>query len=339
MLEISRLSKRFGSLQALDSLSFAVGDRELVGFVGVNGVGKSTAMRIIMGVLAPDAGAVRWDGVPLDADMRRRIGYMPEERGLYPRMRVGEQLTYLARLHGIEADAARRAGREWTERLGIAERRGEEVLRLSLGNQQRVQLAAALVGSPDLLILDEPFSGLDPVAVDVMSEVLRERAAAGVSTLFSSHQLDVVERLCDRVVIIRSGRLVAAGTIEELRATAEPRWRAVVEVDGSPGAAAGTARAMLAGVPGLRATAEPRAAGTRLELVAGGADEQRLLEAAGRLGRLRELGPVRRPLTEIFREALAAPAEAPGAETAAGTAEPTGGPAEAARTAETGREA
>lgn len=339
MLEISRLSKRFGSLQALDSLSFAVGDRELVGFVGVNGVGKSTAMRIIMGVLAPDAGAVRWDGVPLDADMRRRIGYMPEERGLYPRMRVGEQLTYLARLHGIEADAARRAGREWTERLGIAERRGEEVLRLSLGNQQRVQLAAALVGSPDLLILDEPFSGLDPVAVDVMSEVLRERAAAGVSTLFSSHQLDVVERLCDRVVIIRSGRLVAAGTIEELRATAEPRWRAVVEVDGSPGAAAGAARAMLAGVPGLRATAEPRAAGTRLELVAGGADEQRLLEAAGRLGRLRELGPVRRPLTEIFREALAAPAEAPGAETAAGTAEPTGGPAEAARTAETGREA
>ena len=339
MLEISRLSKRFGSLQALDSLSFAVGDRELVGFVGVNGVGKSTAMRIIMGVLAPDAGAVRWDGVPLDADMRRRIGYMPEERGLYPRMRVGEQLTYLARLHGIEADAARRAGREWTERLGIAERRGEEVLRLSLGNQQRVQLAAALVGSPDLLILDEPFSGLDPVAVDVMSEVLRERAAAGVSTLFSSHQLDVVERLCDRVVIIRSGRLVAAGTIEELRATAEPRWRAVVEVDGSPGAAAGAARAMLAGVPGLRATAEPRAAGTRLELVAGGADEQRLLEAAGRLGRLRELGPVRRPLTEIFREALAAPAEAPGAETAAGTAEPTGGPAEAARTAGTGREA
>ncbi|MCZ0857955.1 ATP-binding cassette domain-containing protein [Actinomyces israelii] len=339
MLEISRLSKRFGSLQALDSLSFAVGDRELVGFVGVNGAGKSTAMRIIMGVLAPDAGAVRWDGVPLDADMRRRIGYMPEERGLYPRMRVGEQLTYLARLHGIEADAARRAGREWTERLGIAERRGEEVLRLSLGNQQRVQLAAALVGSPDLLILDEPFSGLDPVAVDVMSEVLRERAAAGVSTLFSSHQLDVVERLCDRVVIIRSGRLVAAGTIEELRATAEPRWRAVVEVDGSPGAAAGAARAMLAGVLGLRATAEPRAAGTRLELVAGGADEQRLLEAAGRLGRLRELGPVRRPLTEIFREALAAPAESPGAETAAGTAEPTGGPAEAARTAVTGREA
>ena len=339
MLEISRLSKRFGSLQALDSLSFAVGDRELVGFVGVNGAGKSTAMRIIMGVLAPDAGAVRWDGVPLDADMRRRIGYMPEERGLYPRMRVGEQLTYLARLHGIDADAARRAGREWTERLGIAERHGEEVLRLSLGNQQRVQLAAALVGSPDLLILDEPFSGLDPVAIDVMSEVLRERAAAGVSTLFSSHQLDVVEHLCDRVVIIRSGRLVAAGTIEELRATAEPRWRAVVEVDGSPGAAAGAARAMLAGVPGLRATAEPRAAGTRLELVAGGADEQRLLEAAGRLGRLRELGPVRRPLTEIFREALAAPAEAPGTKTAAGTAEPTGGPAEAARTAETGREA
>ncbi|SHE26386.1 ABC transporter ATP-binding protein [Actinomyces glycerinitolerans] len=311
MLDIANLSKRFGSLQALDALSLRLGDGEIVGFVGANGAGKSTTMRIVMGVLTADAGSVTWDGAPVGAAERRRIGYMPEERGLYPKMKVGEQLTYLARLHGVTADAARRAGEQWTERLDIAARRDDEVQKLSLGNQQRVQLAAALVSDPDLLILDEPFSGLDPVAVDVMSQVLRERAAAGVPTLFSSHQLDVVQRLCDRVVIIREGRLVADGTVAELQAGAEPRWRAVVEVAGEPDAAVGAATAMLAGTPGVEASAEPIAEGARVTVVAGGPDEQRLLEAAQRLGRLRELGPVTRPLTEIFRDVLAAPTASP----------------------------
>ena len=309
MLKITHLSKRYGSLQALDSLSFDVGAHELVGFVGANGAGKSTTMRIIMGVLEGDSGTVTWDGAPVAAAARRRIGYMPEERGLYPKMKVGEQLTYLARLHGVEASSARRASDEWTERLSIEERRGDDVQKLSLGNQQRVQLAAALVGSPELLILDEPFSGLDPVAVDVMSEVLRERAEAGVPTLFSSHQLDIVEHLCDRVAIVRSGRLVAEGTTESLQAGAEPRWRAVIDVAGSPDAAQEAARAVLAGVPGLDVSGAPSETGTRLTLVAGGPDEQRLLRAAENLGRLRELGPVRRPLAEVFREALAAPAD------------------------------
>ena len=310
MLKITHLSKRYGSLQALDSLSFDVGAHELVGFVGANGAGKSTTMRIIMGVLEGDGGTVTWDGAPVDAAARRRIGYMPEERGLYPKMKVGDQLTYLARLHGADRAGAERATREWTERLGLAERRGDDVQKLSLGNQQRVQLAAALIGDPGLLILDEPFSGLDPVAVDVMSEVLRERAAAGVPALFSSHQLDVVERLCDRIVIIRSGRLVAAGTIEELRATAAPHWRVVVDVDAAPDEAAEAARAALAGAPDPQISVAPHGRGARLELVTGGADEQGLLQAVGRLGRpgrLRELGPVRHSLTEIFREALAAP--------------------------------
>ncbi|WP_136192292.1 ABC transporter ATP-binding protein [Actinomyces procaprae] len=311
MLDIANLSKRFGSLRALDDLSLRLGEGEIVGFVGANGAGKSTTMRIVMGVLTADAGSVTWDDAPVGAAERRRIGYMPEERGLYPKMKVGEQLTYLARLHGVAAAAARRASEQWTERLDIAARRDDEVQKLSLGNQQRVQLAAALVSDPDLLILDEPFSGLDPVAVDVMSQVLRERAAAGVPTLFSSHQLDVVQRLCDRVVIIREGRLVADGTVAELQAGAEPRWRAVVEVAGEPEAAVGAARAMLAGAPGVEASAEPIAAGARVTVVAGGPDEQRLLEAAQHLGRLRELGPVTRPLTEIFRDVLAAPAASP----------------------------
>ena len=297
MLELSRLSKRFGSLQALDDLSLSLDRGEIVGFVGSNGAGKSTTMRIVMGVLAADSGAVTWMGAPVDAAIRRTIGYMPEERGLYPRMKVAEQLVYLARLHGLSASAAKAAAERWTERLGLEGRRGDEVQSLSLGNQQRVQLAAALVSDPELLILDEPFSGLDPVAVDVMSQVLLERAAAGVPTLFSSHQLDVVERLCDRVVIIRSGRLVADGTIPELQATETPRWRVVVEqAAGSPPVQAASLN--------LPAPAVELDDAGRLVITAAGADEQALLSAAQRLGTVRELGPVRHRLTDIFREVL-----------------------------------
>ena len=297
MLELSGLSKRFGSLQALDDLSLSLNRGEIVGFVGSNGAGKSTTMRIVMGVLAADSGAVTWMGAPVDAAIRRTIGYMPEERGLYPRMKVAEQLVYLARLHGLSASAAKAAAERWTERLGLEGRRGDEVQSLSLGNQQRVQLAAALVSDPELLILDEPFSGLDPVAVDVMSQVLLERAAAGVPTLFSSHQLDVVERLCDRVVIIRSGRLVADGTIPELQATETPRWRVVVEQ------AAGSPPVEAASLNLPAPTVELDDAG-RLVITAAGADEQALLSAAQRLGTVRELGPVRHRLTEIFRDVL-----------------------------------
>ena len=305
MLTLSNLSKRFGSLQALDNLSLSLAGGEIVGFVGANGAGKSTTMRIVMGVLAADTGTVTWKGSPMDAAIRRSIGYMPEERGLYPRMKVVDQLIYLARLHGLSASAAKAAADRWTERLGLEERRGDEVQTLSLGNQQRVQLAAALVSDPELLILDEPFSGLDPVAVDVMSQVLLERASAGVPTLFSSHQLDVVERLCDRVVIIRSGRLVANGTIPELQATATPRWRVIVEPP--PDAAPLEAGAL----SGLNDPAVQIDGQGRLVVTAAGSDEQELLRAAQRLGTVRELGPVRHRLTDIFREVLTAP-DSPG---------------------------
>ena len=298
MLTLSNLSKRFGSLQALDRLSLSLEAGEIVGFVGANGAGKSTTMRIIMGVLAADHGTVTWKGSPVDAATRRAIGYMPEERGLYPRMKVAEQLVYLARLHGLSASAAKAAADRWTERLGLEGRRGDEVQSLSLGNQQRVQLAAALVSDPELLILDEPFSGLDPVAVDVMSQVLLERAAAGVPTLFSSHQLDVVERLCDRVVIIRSGRLVADGTVPELQATETPRWRVVVEppLDAAP---LETDSLSTLTAPDVQLDDQGR-----LVITAAGADEQVLLSTVQRLGTVRELGPVRHPLTEIFRDVL-----------------------------------
>lgn len=295
MLRIDHLTKSFGHLRALDDVSFTVAPGEIVGFVGANGAGKTTTMRITLGALATDAGTVTWQDRPLDLAQRRRIGYMPEERGLYPKMKVGDQLVYLARLHGATRAQAVRAMETWTERLDIATRRGDEVQRLSLGNQQRVQLAAALVIDPVLLVLDEPFSGLDPVAVDVMSSVLRDQADAGVPTLFSSHQLDVVERLCDRVVIIRGGRLVADGTVEELRATEPTRWRVVV--DASPEALAGLASSL----PG--AVMQPEPSGTAL--TCDDTDDQALLAAAQAVGAVREFGALRPSLTEIFREVVA----------------------------------
>ncbi len=169
----------------------------MFGFVGPNGAGKTTTMRIVLGVLEPDRGEVRWRGKPVDTGMRRRFGYMPEERGLYPKMRVRDQLVHFARLHGMSAAEAVAATDGWLERLGVAERARDRVEELSLGNQQRVQLAAALVHGPELLVLDEPFSGLDPVGVDVLSAVLRDLAGTGVPVIFSSHQLELVERLCE----------------------------------------------------------------------------------------------------------------------------------------------
>lgn len=216
-IEIRDLRKRFGEVQALDGMSFTVHDGEIYGFVGSNGAGKSTTMRIALGVLAADSGEVLLDGRPLDDDTRRRIGYMPEERGLYGKEKILDQLVFLAKLHGVDGAAAKQRGTELLEALGLGERLNDKLDDLSLGNQQRVQLAASLIHDPDVLILDEPFSGLDPVAVDVMSTMLTDRARQGVPVIFSSHQLDLVQRLCDRVGIVTRGRMVAEGTVAELR--------------------------------------------------------------------------------------------------------------------------
>ena len=224
-LEIRDLHKRFGDTQALDGMSFSVGDGELYGFVGSNGAGKSTTMRIALGVLEADSGEVLLDGIPLDDATRRRIGYMPEERGLYGKEKILDQLVFLAKLHGVDGAAAKKRGEELLGELGLGERLNDKLDDLSLGNQQRVQLAASLIHDPDILILDEPFSGLDPVAVDVMSTMLTARAANGVPVVFSSHQLDLVQRLCDRVGIVTRGRMVAEGTVDELRSQGPVRYK------------------------------------------------------------------------------------------------------------------
>ena len=286
--------RRYGDLVALQELSLQVAAGELFGFVGANGSGKTTTMRIVMGVLAADSGEVRWGGAPVTFETHRRFGYMPEERGLYPKMRVLEQLVYLAQLHGVEPAAAGRSAIAWLERLGLSERRNDEVQKLSRGNQQRVQLAAALVFEPELLVLDEPFAGLDPVAVDVMSEVLRDRANAGIPVIFSSHQLDIVERLCDRVGIIKAGQMVVTGTVTELRSSGPARYW----VDAPMAADDWTAR--LSGVKLVRRE------GTRTLLeLADGTDDQAVLRVALATGPVHEFRRDIPPLSELFRHVIA----------------------------------
>ncbi len=292
-LEIDGISKRFGDVIALRETTFDVRAGELFGFVGSNGAGKTTAMRIALGVLAADAGEVRFDGTPINLETRRRIGYMPEERGLYPRMKVGDQLVYLARLHGLSTSDAKRSMAEWTERLGVAARRDDEVQKLSLGNQQRVQLAAALIHDPTILVLDEPFSGLDPLAVEVMSKVLLDKAADGIPVVFSSHQLELVERLCHRVGIIRNGQMVEVGSVDELRSGGTVEM--VVE---APNSGAGWAD----GLTGI--TVRDQQGGRTVLELGDGADDQAILQAALATGPVTEFSRRRPSLTELYRSVV-----------------------------------
>jgi ABC-2 type transport system ATP-binding protein len=208
MLAIHSVHRRFGSLVALDDVSFSLARGEAVGFIGRNGAGKTTTMRVILGLLSADSGSVLWDEKPIARRDRTGIGYMPEERGLYAKMAVRDQLEYFAQLSGCTRTDAVLNVKTLLDQLGVTARASDRLERLSLGNQQRVQLAAALVGNPKLLVLDEPFSGLDPVGIDVLAKVLGERISSGTPVLFSSHQLELVEQLCHRVVMIEKGHIV-----------------------------------------------------------------------------------------------------------------------------------
>jgi len=302
MLELSHLSHAFGARQALDDVTFSVAPGELVGFVGPNGAGKTTTMRAALGVLRPDGGEVRWQGEPVDHGVRRRFGYMPEERGLYPKMKIDEHLRFLGELRGMSGGAAREASSRWMERLGVSERSDDAIEKLSLGNQQRVQLAAALVHQPDALVLDEPFSGLDPSAIDELGGVLEEEVRRGAAVVFSSHQLELVERLCQKVAIISEGRLLAFGEVDTLRDEQSAR-RVRVEVEGG-----GCAWARE--LEGVRVAGED-GRGCLLEL-APDADPQQVLYAAQVAGRLRHFGFERPTLTELFRETLSGESDGAG---------------------------
>ncbi|HET9091633.1 MAG TPA: ATP-binding cassette domain-containing protein [Acidimicrobiales bacterium] len=282
-------------MTALDGLSFSVPSGQVVGFLGPNGAGKTTAMRALFGLTDLDAGTVSWKGAPIGPVERRRFGYMPEERGLYPNMLVGDVVEYLGRLHGMGAVDAAAATAVWLERLQVADRAGSKVEALSHGNQQRVQLAAALVHNPEVLVLDEPLAGLDPTGIDVIGDVLVEQARAGRCVLFSSHQLDLVEDLCESVAIIDHGRLVASGTVDELT-TSGPR-RLVVRVEGDRDGA--WARS-LAGV-----TVSEAPGGEVRLVLEDTTDSDAVLDAARRAGRVTAFVFERRRLSEVFREAVA----------------------------------
>jgi ABC-2 type transport system ATP-binding protein len=294
-LELHGVRRSFGHLVAVDGLSFSVPAGRLFGFVGRNGAGKTTTMRIICGLLAPNGGSVTWRGAPIDAGARERIGYMPEERGLYPKMRLGDQLEYFAVLHGASHSHGRAAALAWLERLGLGERALTRVEALSHGNQQRVQLAAALVHQPDVLILDEPFAGLDPLATDVMADVLRAEAARGVPVLFSSHQLELVEQLCEAVAIIDRGRLVACGEVKALRSQG-PRLIRIDVADAAPG-----------WIDALSEVELVERSGPRTVLKLGpAADPQHILDVARGSGSVTHFAELEPTLAELFREAVAA---------------------------------
>jgi ABC-2 type transport system ATP-binding protein len=230
MLRIDQLTKRYGPVVANDGVTFDVAPGSIVGFVGPNGSGKSTTMRSVMGLVAPDAGTIVWRDHPVDLGARRRFGYLPEQRGLYPKMKIAEQVVFFAQLKGIDRDQARRQAGELLDDLGLGDRLNDPLEKLSHGNQQRVQLAVALVGQPELLLLDEPFNGLDPVAAEALSQTLVARVQQGAAVLFSSHQLDAVERICHGIVVVAQGRIRAAGTIDAVRRSGGPN-RARIRVD------------------------------------------------------------------------------------------------------------
>jgi ABC-2 type transport system ATP-binding protein len=293
VLELDGLTKRYGHVVALDDASFDARRGRILGFLGPNGAGKTTAMRSIFGLVALDAGEIRWDGAAVDPSMRSGFGYMPEQRGLYPKMKTADQLTWLGRLRGMDAGAARDASLRWLERLGLGDRTDERVERLSHGNQQRAQLAASLVHDPDLLVLDEPFSGLDPMGADAMAGILRDRAAAGAAVVFSSHQLDVVEDLCEDLAIISHGRIVLEGTIEDVREAA-PKRRLEVGFEDP---------ATIWEPPIPHETARD-GQGIQAWLVPAGSDLAALLQDARGCGHVTRFGFAPPALSEIFREAV-----------------------------------
>lgn len=294
VLEINELQKRYGEVVALDGASFSVARGRMLGFLGPNGAGKTTSMRAVFGLVRLDGGSVQWDGRPIDVGTRLGFGYMPEQRGLYPKMKVAEQVAFFGQMHGMTPVAAREAADHWLDRLGLGDRTEDPVEALSHGNQQRAQLATALVHDPELLVLDEPFSGLDPLGADTMAEVLREQAASGTAVLFSSHQLDVVEDLCEDVAVINAGRIVLSGDVRRLKAASRHR---VLEIE-----IAGGADLLLSRLDGVLSSSFD---GHRHRLtVEADADVRHVLAEADHNSAVQHLSYSTPSLSELFKEAV-----------------------------------
>jgi ABC-2 type transport system ATP-binding protein len=300
-LLIDHVTKRFAQTVALDDLAFEVPRGRIFGFLGANGAGKTTTMRICLGILRADQGEIRWDGHATRDLPRRTWGYLPEERGLYPRMAVLDQLVYFASLYGHPVDQARADARHWLARFRIpdyAERRAEE---LSKGNQQKVQFIAAILHKPDVLLMDEPFTGLDPVNLTILREAFLELRDEGRTILFSTHQMEAAEALCESLAIVDHGRVVASGTLGELKRTSGVRT-VRLGVDGE------TLPAWMTDLPGVIA-ARPGAGFAELELSAGTDPSSTVAAAVARGARVTRFEVADPSLEAIFIDLVGRPAE------------------------------
>jgi ABC-2 type transport system ATP-binding protein len=289
VLAVSEVHKTFGSLRAVDGVSFQVRPGTITGLLGRNGAGKTTTIRMINRIFLPDSGRIRLFGSDDGEALRDRVGYLPEERGLYKKMKISEQLLFFAEIkHRRDADAKARAQR-WLSRFGLGDAAGRKLEELSKGNQQKVQIIAALIHDPELVILDEPMSGLDPVNVVLVREMLRELRAAGKTILLSTHMMGEAERMVDDIVLIHRGRVVLSGPLSEVRRShGTDTVHLGFEGDG----------AFLAGLPGVsRASVQNRAAELRL---ASGADTQALLSACASRLRIHRFEVAAPSLEEIF---------------------------------------
>jgi len=296
-LEIRDIEHAFGDLVALDGVTFDVVPGVITGLLGPNGAGKTTLLRIMLGVLSPDSGTIWYDGRPVGDEDRRRWGYMPQERGLYPGMPAGDQVVHFGRLHGLSRSDATSRARALLEELGLEDRWEDRTDKLSGGMQQRLQLATSLVHDPEVIVLDEPFSGLDPVAVVSLSETLRQRARIGCTVLFSSHQLDLVQDLCEDIAMVDRGRTVLLGSVARLRASSGRRQlRLHVEASN---------RDWLRAYPNLTVVSD-QADDLRLE-VPDGIDPLDVLDAARAGGRVDDFGLDLPTLSQLFLAAADRP--------------------------------
>jgi len=299
VLQVRGVSHAFGDRAVLDDVRFDVVPGVLTGLLGPNGAGKTTLMRIMFDVIDPISGATWWQGHEVTPADRRRWGYMPQERGLYPAMPAGEQLVYFARLHGVDREHATRSAKDLLEELGLGDRWSDRPDKLSGGMQQRLQLAAALVHDPEVIVLDEPFAGLDPVAVEELSKTLLERVRAGRTVLLSSHQLDLVQDLCESIVMLDHGRIVLAGRVADLRASSGRRQLRLT--------IASADRQWLAALPEVTVV-EDLADDLRLDLPPG-TDPLAVLDAARAAGQVTDFGLELPTLSQLFMAAAGELAE------------------------------
>ena len=304
-LQIDHVTKRYGATVALDGLTFDVPRGEVFGFLGANGAGKTTTMRICLGIVRADAGEIRWAGAPVADLPRRTWGYLPEERGLYPRMGVLDQLVYFASLYGEAPPVARREALGWLDRFQIPEYAVKRAEELSKGNQQKVQFIAAILHKPEVLLMDEPFTGLDPINLVILREAFTELRDQGRTLIFSTHQMEAAEALCESVAIIDRGRLVAGGRLRDLKRASGRRWIRIALEGARP------APDWLGEIDGVERVRRD-AAGAELELLAGAEPAAILSAVLARRGSISHFEVIDPSLEALFIELVGHPADGDG---------------------------